>query len=129
MTRLTVATGLGATPNQIGTWVAPGAPSHPILAPPISTSLPTDITMNRLARPAFLHSVLPTDLKGAHRRMEMTFKRASLFTFALALLGLPAMAGAQAFGLNELRSCAVSRGFATTAAPCDDASSTFWNPG
>jgi len=61
--------------------------------------------------------------------MEMTLNRASLFTFALALLGLPAAAGAQAFGLNEIGSCAVARGFATTAAPCDDASSIFWNPG
>jgi long-chain fatty acid transport protein len=58
----------------------------------------------------------------------MTFLRALLFTFALALLGLPASAGAQAFGLNEIGSCAISRGFATTASPCDDASSIFWNP-
>jgi long-chain fatty acid transport protein len=61
--------------------------------------------------------------------MEMTLHRASLYTLALALLGLPAAAGSQAFGLNEIGSCAVSRGFATTAAPCDDASSIFWNPG
>jgi long-chain fatty acid transport protein len=59
----------------------------------------------------------------------MTFLRTSVFTFALALLALPASAGAQAFGLNEIGSCAVARGFATTAAPCDDASSIFWNPG
>jgi long-chain fatty acid transport protein len=61
--------------------------------------------------------------------MEMTLHRASLYTLALALLGLPAAAGAQAFGLNEIGSCAVARGFATTAVPCDDASSIFWNPG
>ena len=59
----------------------------------------------------------------------MTFLRTLLFTFALALLGLPASAGAQAFGLNEIGSCALARGFATTAVPCDDASSIFWNPG
>lgn len=59
----------------------------------------------------------------------MTFLRNLLFTFALALLGLPASAGAQAFGLNEIGSCALARGFATTAVPCDDASSIFWNPG
>jgi long-chain fatty acid transport protein len=59
----------------------------------------------------------------------MTFLRTSLYTFALALLALPASAGAQAFGLNEIGSCAVSRGFAMTADPCDDASSIFWNPG
>jgi long-chain fatty acid transport protein len=48
---------------------------------------------------------------------------------ALALLGLPAAAGAQAFALNEIGSCALARGFATTSAPCDDASSIYWNPG
>jgi long-chain fatty acid transport protein len=61
--------------------------------------------------------------------MEMTLHRATRFIFALALLGLPAAAGAQAFGLNEIGSCALSRGFATTSAPCDDASSVYWNPG
>jgi len=61
--------------------------------------------------------------------MEMTFLRPVLYSLALALLGMPAVAGAQAFGLNEIGSCAVARGFANTAAPCDDASSLFWNPG
>jgi len=59
----------------------------------------------------------------------MTLHRASWYTLALALLGLPAAAGAQAFGLNEIGSCAVARGFAATAAPCDDASTIYWNPG
>lgn len=59
----------------------------------------------------------------------MTLHRASRYTLALALLGLPAAAGAQAFGLNEIGSCAVARGFAATAAPCDDASRVYWNPG
>ena len=59
----------------------------------------------------------------------MTVHRVSRFTFALALLSLPAVAGAQAFGLNEIGSCAVARGFATTSIPCDDASSIYWNPG
>jgi long-chain fatty acid transport protein len=61
--------------------------------------------------------------------MEMTLNRASRYTLALALLGLPATAAAQAFGLNEIGSCAVARAFAATAAPCDDASSIYWNPG
>src|SRR6266566_888532 len=61
--------------------------------------------------------------------MQMTLLRASRYTLALALVALPVAAGAQAFGLNEIGSCAVARGFATTAAPCDDASSIFWNPG
>jgi long-chain fatty acid transport protein len=55
--------------------------------------------------------------------------RASPFALALGLLSLPAAAGAQAFGLNEIGTCAIARGFATTGAPCDDASSIFWNPG
>jgi long-chain fatty acid transport protein len=59
----------------------------------------------------------------------MTFDRASRYAFTIALLGLPTAAGAQAFGLNELGSCAVARGFAATAAPCGDASSIYWNPG
>jgi long-chain fatty acid transport protein len=61
--------------------------------------------------------------------MEMTLHRASWYTLAIALLGLSAAAGAQAFGLNEIGSCAEARGFAATAAPCDDASSIYWNPG
>jgi long-chain fatty acid transport protein len=61
--------------------------------------------------------------------MEMSSARTSRYTLALALLGLPALAGAQAFGLNEIGSCATARGFAATAAPCDDASSIYWNPG
>ena len=47
----------------------------------------------------------------------------------MSLLGLPAAAGAQAFGLNEIGSCALARGFATTGAPCEDGSSIYWNPG
>jgi long-chain fatty acid transport protein len=62
--------------------------------------------------------------------MEMTLHGASRYALALAtFLALPAAAGAQAFGLNEIGSCAVARGFATTASPCDDASSIYWNPG
>jgi Long-chain fatty acid transport protein len=62
----------------------------------------------------------------------MTLHRASRYTLALAslaMLALPAAAGAQAFGLNEIGSCAMARGFATTAMPCDDGSSIYWNPG
>jgi long-chain fatty acid transport protein len=61
--------------------------------------------------------------------MEMTLHRVTRYSLALALFGLPAAAGAQAFGLNEIGSCAIARGFATTSAPCDDASSLYWNPG
>jgi len=59
----------------------------------------------------------------------MTLHRASRFAVTLALLGGPAVAGAQAFGLNEIGSCAIGRGFANTGAPCQDASTIYWNPG
>jgi long-chain fatty acid transport protein len=59
----------------------------------------------------------------------MTLHRATRYTLSLCLIALPAAAGAQAFGLNEIGSCALARGFATTSAPCDDASSIYWNPG
>ncbi len=59
----------------------------------------------------------------------MTLHRVSRYTMALALLALPAVAGAQGFGLNEIGSCALARGYAATAMPCDDASSIYWNPG
>jgi long-chain fatty acid transport protein len=45
------------------------------------------------------------------------------------LVALPAAARAQAFGINEIGTCAASRGFAVTGSPCNDASSIFWNPG
>ncbi|HEX2693206.1 MAG TPA: outer membrane protein transport protein [Gemmatimonadaceae bacterium] len=59
----------------------------------------------------------------------MTLHRASGCALALALLAVPAVSGAQAFGLNEIGSCAIARGYAATAEPCDDASSIYWNPG
>lgn len=59
----------------------------------------------------------------------MTLHRASRFALTISLLGLPAVAGAQAFGLNEIGSCALARAFATTSSPCDDGSSIYWNPG
>ena len=59
----------------------------------------------------------------------MTLHRALRYTIALALLGMPAMAGAQAFGLNEIGSCAIARGLAVTGAVCDDPSTIYWNPG
>jgi long-chain fatty acid transport protein len=48
---------------------------------------------------------------------------------AFTVLGLPAVAGAQGFGLNEIGSCAIGRGFAATGAPCPDPSYIYWNPG
>lgn len=46
----------------------------------------------------------------------------------LGALALPAAASAQGFGLNEIGTCAIARGFANTSAPCRDASMVYWNP-
>ena len=59
----------------------------------------------------------------------MTLHRVSRFVLTIGLLALPAAARAQAFGLNEIGTCALNRAFANTGAPCDDASSIYWNPG
>ena len=59
----------------------------------------------------------------------MTLLRVARFAFTIGLLALPAVAQAQAFGLNEIGTCALSRAFAGTGAPCDDASTVYWNPG
>jgi long-chain fatty acid transport protein len=50
-------------------------------------------------------------------------------TVASAAGGAGRSLGAQAFGLNEIGSCALARGFANTGSPCKDASMIFWNPG
>ena len=47
---------------------------------------------------------------------------------SLAAVAGPERAAAQGFGLNEIGSCAIARGFATTGAPCVDASVIYWNP-
>lgn len=41
----------------------------------------------------------------------------------------PLQARAQGFGLNDIGSCTVGRAYATTGAPCRDASTIVWNPG
>jgi long-chain fatty acid transport protein len=64
--------------------------------------------------------------------MEMQRHRFTRYLAVLTLpllLTLPASASAQAFGINEIGTCAASRGFAVTGSPCQDASSVFWNPG
>ena len=55
--------------------------------------------------------------------------RFTLLTLSAALALVPARGNAQAFGINEIGTCAASRGFAVTGAPCADASAIFWNPG
>jgi long-chain fatty acid transport protein len=55
--------------------------------------------------------------------------RFTLLTLIAALALVPSRGSAQAFGINEIGTCAASRGFAVTGSPCADASSIFWNPG
>ena len=59
----------------------------------------------------------------------MTVARRSWSLALAAVAGtIPSAAHAQGFGLNEIGSCAVGRGFTVTARPCADASTLFWNP-
>ena len=51
----------------------------------------------------------------------MKAKRVALSVASLAACALPAVAHAQGFGLNEIGSCAIGRGFAVTGATCDAA--------
>ncbi len=72
----------------------------------------------------------------ARRRRTVSWRQARAWP-ALAAVGAAATAVtaaapaalAQGFGLNEIGSCAIARGFAVTSAPCNDASSIVWNPG
>jgi long-chain fatty acid transport protein len=60
-------------------------------------------------------------------------QRKSLALAAALLVPLivltPHRAQAQAFQLNDVGTCALARGYATTGAPCKDASTIYWNPG
>ncbi len=58
----------------------------------------------------------------------MNVHRFTRHCVAAALLALPVTAIAQGFGLNEIGSCAIGRGYAVTGAPCQDASTIYWNP-
>lgn len=58
----------------------------------------------------------------------MQLHRATRFALASTLLATPVALHAQAFGLNEIGSCAVARAYAVTGNPCRDASTIFWNP-
>jgi long-chain fatty acid transport protein len=57
----------------------------------------------------------------------MKVHRVSRLLLALAAVAAPTALHAQAFGLNEIGSCAIARGFAATASPCKDASTIYWN--
>jgi long-chain fatty acid transport protein len=60
--------------------------------------------------------------------MDMNLHRASRLLLAGVALAAPPTISAQGFGLNEIGSCAIARGFAVAASPCRDASTIFWNP-
>ena len=51
------------------------------------------------------------------------------FAAPAVLAAAPNVARGQGFGLNDIGSCAVARAYATTGAPCRDASTIYWNPG
>jgi len=60
----------------------------------------------------------------------MRFDRCLAQLWILAVTSaVPAVVGAQGFGLNEIGTCAVGRGYAVTGSPCNDASLIYWNPG
>ena len=60
----------------------------------------------------------------------MPLHRSTQYLAVIAsLVFAPSLARGQAFGLNEIGSCAFARGFSATSAPCNDASVIFWNPG
>src|SRR5690349_20099475 len=62
-------------------------------------------------------------------RKAMSVARRSWSLALAAVAGtIPSVAQAQGFGLNEIGSCAVGRGFTVVARPCADASTLFWNP-
>lgn len=54
-------------------------------------------------------------------------RRTGLGIAVAAALAIPALVQAQGFGLNEIGSCAIARGFAVTAGGCHDASTLYWN--
>lgn len=58
----------------------------------------------------------------------MKLYRVTRLVLGAAALSVPCTLSAQAFGLNEIGSCAVARGYAVTASPCRDASAIYWNP-
>jgi long-chain fatty acid transport protein len=59
----------------------------------------------------------------------MQLRRGSRYWIAISTLSFSsAAAGAQGFGLNEISTCGLGRGYAAVANGCHDASSIYWNP-
>lgn len=65
----------------------------------------------------------------AHARRVVQVGGGATLALASVLSTTASRADAQGFGLNEIGSCAIGRGFAVTGAPCEDASVLYWNPG
>lgn len=59
----------------------------------------------------------------------MQLRRGSRYWMALMVLSTSsAVAGAQGFGLNEISTCGLGRGYSAVATGCHDASAVYWNP-
>lgn len=58
----------------------------------------------------------------------MMVHRGTRFLMVVGCLCLPGVMHGQGFAVNEIGSCAMARGFANTASPCNDASRIYWNP-
>jgi long-chain fatty acid transport protein len=59
----------------------------------------------------------------------MQLRRGSRYWMALTVLSIfSATARAQGFGLNEISTCGLGRGYSAVATGCHDASSIYWNP-
>ena len=59
----------------------------------------------------------------------MQLRRGSRYWLALIALTFAGTSlGAQGFGLNEISTCGLGRGYAAVANGCHDASSIYWNP-
>jgi long-chain fatty acid transport protein len=59
----------------------------------------------------------------------MQLRRGSRYWLTLAVLTYPAVAAhAQGFGLNEISTCGIGRGYSVVATGCRDASAVYWNP-
>jgi len=58
----------------------------------------------------------------------MIVTRLALCIAVAGAIAAPRESRAQAFGLNEIGTCALARGFTGTGVPCRDASMLYWNP-
>lgn len=62
-------------------------------------------------------------------RLPTSFTNHMRWIAAVAISMPVTVVSAQGFGLSEIGTCSVARGFAVTGSPCADASTIFWNPG